>query len=139
MKGGTHGKASGVRRAARPGAGKPVNAGKGPKKKPAPANGGKRKTAPASVEPVDQGLAGAFLRDRTHLQGEVEAARNSVFEIPEEGPDGGEAVISSTDAVVTILLQGVEEGHQERHRQVLDLQPAGAHLGLFRRVEDEER
>ena len=91
-----------------------------------------------SIEPVDQGLIGALLRDGAHLQGEVETARDTIFQITEEGLDRGEAVIAGADTVVAVLLQRFEEGHQERHREVLDLQGTGARFGLLRGVEDEQ-
>ena len=59
------------------------------------------------IQPVDKGLVGALLRDGTHLQCEVEAARDTIFQVPEEGLDGSEAVIAGAHAVVCGFSPGI--------------------------------
>ena len=92
----------------------------------------------AAVEPGAQGLAGSFVRDRAHLQGEVEATRDAVFQIAEEGLDGGQARVPRADAVVAVLLQVLEEGDRQCHREVLDHQGAGTEAESLCRAEDEQ-
>ena len=58
----------------------------------------------AAIEPSNQGLVGSFLREGTHLLGEVEATRDAVFQIAKEGLYGGQAGVRRADAVVAVLL-----------------------------------
>ena len=69
---------------------------------------------------------------------QVEATRDAVFQIAEEGFDGGQAGVPRADAVVAVLLQVLEEGDQQCHREVLDHQGARAEAAPLCRVEDEQ-
>ena len=52
--------------------------------------------------------------------------------------DGRKAVVAGADAVVAVLLQGFEECHHERSREVLHHQGARTAVEPFRRVENEK-
>jgi hypothetical protein len=87
------------------------------------------------VEIVDQRLVGLLGRDRSDAECLIEAGRNPILDVPEEGPDRGEPAIAGPHAAAAADLDMVEEGHDHVGAEILDLkigrsalQPIGSEL-----------
>jgi hypothetical protein len=87
------------------------------------------------VEVVDQRLVGLLGRDRSDAKGLIQAGRNTILDVAEEGPDRGEPAIAGPHTAAATVLDMVEEGHDHVGAEILDLeigrptlQPIGSEL-----------
>src|SRR3546814_11318628 len=63
------------------------------------------------VEIVDQRLVGLLGRDRSDAERLIQAGRNPILDIPEEGSDRGEPAIAGSQTAAAPVLDMIEEGH----------------------------
>jgi hypothetical protein len=87
------------------------------------------------VEVVDQRLVGLLGRDRSDAKGLIQAGRNTILDVAEEGPDRGEPAIAGPNTAAATVLDMVKEGHDHVGAEILDLeigrptlQPIGSEL-----------
>jgi hypothetical protein len=59
------------------------------------------------VEVVDQRLVGLLGRDRSDAKGLIEAGRNAILDVAEEGPDRGEPAIAGPNTAAATVLDMV--------------------------------
>ena len=87
------------------------------------------------VEVVDQRLVGLLGRDRSNAKGLIQAGRNAILYVAEEGPDRGEPAIAGPNTAAAPGLDMVQESHDHVGAEILDLkigrptlQPIGSEL-----------
>src|SRR3972149_245478 len=77
------------------------------------------------VEIAEHAFGGSLRRDAEHTLGDGHRLRIRSRDMVEEGADRGQPGIARADAVVTFLLQAVEEGEHHIPVEILESQTTG--------------
>jgi hypothetical protein len=90
------------------------------------------------VEMAEHAFGGSLHRDAEHALGDCDRRRIRSRDMMKEGADRCEPSIARADAVVTLLLQVVEEGEHDIPVQILESKAAGR-LALPFSSEDQKK